>query len=152
MKRKSFLLLLLLLLSIGTAQSQEPISVRGKQVYFVSMLQLIVTPEKFDGKFVNVTGLLNLEFEGDAIYISRDDLENGVRANSVTLKPTKDMLEQQKTLNHKFVLLEGKFLKGTQQGRIVEISRFEIWSDPSNPIGKQYETERQRLELEHPKK
>ena len=38
----------------------------------VSMVQLIATPEKFDGKFVRVHGFLNLGFEGDSLYLHRE--------------------------------------------------------------------------------
>ncbi len=36
-----------------------------------SLIRLIATPEKYDGKTIQVIGYLHLEFEGDAIYLIR---------------------------------------------------------------------------------
>ena len=49
----------------------------------VSIIQLIATPEKFDGKFVSLIGFLCIAFEGDSIYLHREDLEKGIPRNGL---------------------------------------------------------------------
>lgn len=44
----------------------------------VSVIQLISTPELFNGKDVRVIGFLHLEFEGDAVYVHRDDFDHAI--------------------------------------------------------------------------
>ena len=48
----------------------------------VTMIQLIATPEKYDGQLVRVIGVGNLEFEGNCISLSKEDLKYGV-GNSI---------------------------------------------------------------------
>lgn len=52
----------------------------------VSLIQLIATPERYEGQRVSVTGFVHIEFEGDAIWLHRDDFLNGIHANSVWLQ------------------------------------------------------------------
>ena len=48
----------------------------------VSMIQLIANPQVYDNKRVRITGFLHLEFEGDAIYLHREDFSYALkRAN-----------------------------------------------------------------------
>ena len=47
------------------------------------MVQLLATPEKFDGKLVRVFGFLRLEFEGDALYFHREDDVQGLTRNGI---------------------------------------------------------------------
>ena len=42
-------------------------------VGLVSMVQVIANPTMFDGKRLQVLGFMHLEFEGNGIYISRED-------------------------------------------------------------------------------
>jgi len=51
--------------------------------YDISMLRLIVTPEKYHNKTVQIIGYLNLEFEGNAIYFHKEDYENGSSRNGM---------------------------------------------------------------------
>ena len=104
----------------------------------VSMVQLIATPEKFDGKFVRVFGFLNLEFEGDALYLHREDLVQSLVRNGVWVHRTEAMERDRKKLNRHYVLIEGIFdaqdhghmaLCG---GAIKDITRIETW--PPAPL------------------
>jgi hypothetical protein len=75
----------------------------------VSIVQLIATPEKFDGKVVQVMGFLRLEFEGDAIYLHEDDYRHAIHKNGlmVVTNPKIDM--EADKLNLHYVVLEGTF-------------------------------------------
>jgi len=93
----------------------------------VSMLQLIVQPEKYHGKFIRVQGFLRLEFEGKALYLHREDYANGLTKNGLWV----DMLEspEHMKLNMRYVLIEGVFNArdhghlGLWSGSIEKISR-----------------------------
>ena len=49
----------------------------------VSIVQLLATPEKFDGKLVRVIGFLCLAFEGDAVYLHREDFDHSLTQNAL---------------------------------------------------------------------
>ncbi len=100
----------------------------------VSIINLIATPERYSGKVVRVDGVLVLQFEGDAIYISKADAENSVSKNSISLQidysklgipekepsdpeQRKQMLSKAKSLKGmigKSVLIEGFFDKNSR--------------------------------------
>ena len=116
---------------IGALLVSTPISAEESEL--ISIIQLIVTPEKFDGKRVAVMGFLRLEFEGTAIYIHQDDYEHGIVKNGVWVSPLNGMCEKPKNLDQKYVLLEGRFdankngHMGLFSGSIVEITRCKSW-------------------------
>jgi hypothetical protein len=73
----------------------------------VGMVQLLANPEKFHGKFIRVEGFLRLEFEGDALYLHREDYANGLTKNAVWVDMPQD--GQHTKLNMHYVLIEGVF-------------------------------------------
>jgi hypothetical protein len=103
----------------------------------VSMVQLIATSEKWDGKFVRVIGFLNLEFEGDALYLHREDLVQSLD-NCVWVHRTDVMERDRKQLNRHYVVIEGIFdaqdhgHMGMFGGAIKDITRIETW--PPAPL------------------
>jgi hypothetical protein len=75
----------------------------------ISLIELIANPARFDGKQVRVTGYLVREFEGDAVYLHRDDYDHGIRRNGLWLTFSKDGADLRcKTLRYAFV--QGKFV------------------------------------------
>ena len=90
---------------------QKPKEIKQKkEVEYVSIINLIANPEKYYGKRVNVSGYLSTEFEGTAIYLSREDFENAIYRNAIALLLANSNDYQ---LYHKeFVTLEGIFIKG----------------------------------------
>jgi hypothetical protein len=83
----------------------------------VSMVQLLATPEKFHGKVVRVFGFLCLEFEGDALYLHREDNDQGLTRNGVWIHRTEAMDRDEKKLNKHYVLVEATF-DGEQHGHM----------------------------------
>ena len=55
----------------------------NKSPELVSLIQLISTPKAFDGADVQVIGFLRLEFEGNALYLHKEDFEQRISKNSV---------------------------------------------------------------------
>ncbi|HEU0299489.1 MAG TPA: hypothetical protein VFR37_08550 [Longimicrobium sp.] len=56
---------------------------RACTLYGVSIIELIASPRLYDGKRVRVMGWLHLEFEGNGIYLHRDDELHGLYRNGL---------------------------------------------------------------------
>ncbi len=99
----------------------------------VTLVQLIANPEKFNGKRVRVIGFLRLEFEGDVLYLHREDYENAILGNGIWVDVTPAITKQKASLNMNYVLLEGVFSSsdrghmGMWSGTIKQIRRAEVW-------------------------
>jgi len=112
-------------LLVAPIQAQEPTN--------VTLVQLIANPEKFDGKLVRVIGFLRLEFEGDVLYLHREDYENAIFGDGIWVDATPAMMKQKATLNMNYVLLEGIFSSsdrghmGMWSGAIRQIHRAQLW-------------------------
>jgi hypothetical protein len=112
----------------------------------VSMIQLIASPEKYDGKLIRVIGFLRLEFEGDALYYHKEDYEQSISKNAVWVNTTPEMMKHKDQLNNHYALLEGVFdakrlgHMGMFSGEISKIGRAITWPNPgsenSKPVGK----------------
>lgn len=84
-------------------------------MYEVSMVQLIANPDAFEGKKVAVIGVLNTEFEGDALYLHKEDLTARISLNSVSLVlPPNWTAISSACKNRSYVLLHGVFTAKTK--------------------------------------
>ncbi len=108
--------------------------IQAQQPTDVTLVQLIANPEKFDGKLIRVIGFLRLEFEGDVLYLHREDYENAILGNGIWVTVTPAITKQRATLNMNYVLLEGVFSSSERghmdmwSGTIKQIRRFELWA------------------------
>lgn len=103
----------------------------------VSLINLIATPEQYDGKLVRVIGVGNVKFESNGLYLSRDDYKKAITKNAVWLALDEELLEttyeKLKKSNGKYVLVEGIFNSkkkghfGRYSGTIDTITRYEFW-------------------------
>lgn len=108
----------------------------------VSMIQLIADPQRYDGKRVRIIGFLHLEFEGDAIYLHREDFEHGITKNALWVNLPTDMTREQiNAVNDKYVICSGTFAAGMHghmglnSGEMTKITRLEMWTDkPSSAL------------------
>ncbi len=113
---------------------QEGINPANQYATEVSMVQLLATPEKYDGKFVRVIGVGNLAFEGDFLSLSKEDHLYGA-GNSLWIELGKRAIpyNEAKAYNGRYVLVEGFFDKddrghlGMFCGSIKDISRYQLW-------------------------
>ena len=109
----------LFVISRADAQGLEP-----------SLIHLIATPERYDGKRVMVTGYCNLEFEGNAIYLHADDYRYFHTKNGVWLNVSKKMMSDPK-LRQTHCLVRGVFRAkdhghlGLFAGALSDIDRYE---------------------------
>jgi hypothetical protein len=98
----------------------------------VSMIQLIARPSDFDGEYVRVTGFYRHEFEGNLLYLHREDYEQGLTKNGVWMdgKPEHNMT---------YILVEGRFNAkrtghlGLSTGEIEAVTRIVPWVKRSAP-------------------
>ena len=100
----------------------------------VSLIRLIANPETFDGKRVRVIAFLHLEFEGNALYVSRADSENNVTKNGVWIDVPEPVRKDALQYSDRYVLVEGVFSakdhghRGLFSGALGKISRVEVWT------------------------
>ncbi|HSE21615.1 MAG TPA: hypothetical protein VLB68_08140 [Pyrinomonadaceae bacterium] len=98
----------------------------------ISMVQLLGQPEKYSGRKVQVIGLVHFEFEGNAIYLSREDYEYGIVTNAFWLALSDSV--QTKDVNDSYALVEGTFnpnMKGhfgVWNGSIENITLLKRWA------------------------
>jgi hypothetical protein len=99
----------------------------------VSVIQLISTPELFDGQSVRVIGFLHLEFEGDAVYVHRDDFDHLIEKNSVAVELSDAQARTWGKLNNHYVIIEGRFSSnakghlGARSGSLQNLTRLGDW-------------------------
>jgi hypothetical protein len=97
-------------------------------VVLLSLVALLSRPQDFDGKAVQVAGYGHFEFEGNALYLHREDLERSVVTNSIRLDVPED--RHFAPLNDQYVIVGGVFRASvggmaTRPGRLTEIFRYD---------------------------
>ncbi len=75
----------------------------------VSLIQLIANPQQFDGKPIRVLAYLHLEYEGDALYLHREDFDKKLWTNAVSISLEDAQLRHAKKLSGGFVVVEGVY-------------------------------------------
>jgi len=92
----------------------------------VSMVQLLATPERYEGRLVRVKGVAHFEFEESALYLHREDAENMNGSNGLWLSTG-----GHDELSDVFVIVEGRFTArshghlGAWPGEIRDVTRLE---------------------------
>lgn len=84
----------------------------NQNVQFVSMIDLITNPSKYDAKRVGVTGVLSVKFEDNALYFHKEDYLFGIPENAFSLELDESIINQYKHLQAKYVLVIGNFNAG----------------------------------------
>jgi len=111
-----------------TMSAPEPANVTN-----VTLVQLIANPEKFDGKLVSVIGFLRLEFEGNVLYLHREDYDHAILGDGIWVDVTPEMTKHKESLQMHYVLLVGIFDSkdrghmGMWSGSLTKIQRAEAW-------------------------
>jgi hypothetical protein len=133
--RFAFLILALLALSkFGLAQDRQV----GPPA--VSIVQLLSSPDKYDGKRVVAFGFLTIGQENNNLYFGKNDYDNDLLVNSIWIGLSNEMLKRTVELNMKYVRIVGVFhlghegRKSLSVGGIGEISDCAVLSDPDHPF------------------
>ncbi|MGA2833794.1 MAG: hypothetical protein ABSE55_12060 [Terracidiphilus sp.] len=100
----------------------------------VSLIQLIANPERYDKKIVRFIAYLHLEFEGDAVYLHRDDFEHAISNDAIWINLPRDIKADEKTaVNDRYVICTARFVAGRHghmgmfAGELEDVTRLEVW-------------------------
>lgn len=99
----------------------------------VSLIELIANPRSYHQKRVRVIGFVNLEFEGNAIYLHREDHQQRISANGLWLDLTGSQVVKRGDKIQKYSLIEATFdadqegHMGAWSGSLKEITRLDPW-------------------------
>lgn len=74
-----------------------------------SMIKLIADPGRYNGKRVQVIGFAHFEFEGNGIYLSKEDYQYALNVNGLWLSMTKSEIATFKEIGDSYVIVEGTF-------------------------------------------
>jgi len=111
-KRYIFLLAFIGLTLQSSAQKQQEIEdgTQCCETISISMEQLISTPEKYHEKEIIVTGFMNLQFEGTALYMHCEDYVYSSYRNGIWLDYFESaIMEDLSSLNQEYVNIKGVF-------------------------------------------
>ncbi len=134
-----------ILASNSTAQMKGyfPKPVPDDTAQDVSIVQLIAEPQKYNGKRVRLVGFVRIEFEGNAIYLHREDFQFGITKNGLWVDIPRDMTkQQQEAVNMHYVICAGVFQAsnhghmGMYSGAIEDVGRLQVWADQPDSSGK----------------
>jgi len=101
----------------------------------VSLVKLIASPEKYNGKRIQVIGYLHLEFEGNAIYLHQEDYKHGISENSFWVEFSSKLTKKRdlNKFNNRYVIIIGTFKAnekghmGMFGGTLDNIVRLDFW-------------------------
>jgi hypothetical protein len=98
----------------------------------VSLISLIATPEKFEGKYIRIEGVgyLDSKHSLSALFLTREDKLKGNGANGIYLYLSSFFAKIDR-LNNQFIIVQGVFRSADKghldsfQGSLVDIDRIE---------------------------
>jgi hypothetical protein len=98
------------------------------------MIVILAAPERYNGRPIRTNGFLRLQFEGNALFFHEEDYRQGLTKNALLLDLSTEEEAQFKTLNGRYVLIEGTVwasraaIESGQWGGILKhITRLEAW-------------------------
>ena len=87
----------------------------------VSLVAVLSNPASFDGNRLWVAGVINVEHEGDSLYLTKEHYRDRISKNSISLSFSYAALDAERSqlskLNGKYVLVEG-VLEADCQGHL----------------------------------
>ena len=121
-------------------------------ITYLSLVQLVANPEKYDGRLVCVAGYFDLEYEAATLYLHEEDAHNGLDENGIWLDVHGIKGDQIRPMNNKYVWMLGRFRAGPLFGppamapgppsninvvggltRILEIAEVRSGAQPASP-------------------
>jgi hypothetical protein len=128
---KPLIVAVALILAVATmTESSRP---ANKLPELVSLIQLISTPKAFDGEVVEVVGFLRIEFDGNALYLHKDDFEQRISKNRVWIGLDAKSQDAAAKLNMQYVILVGTFDASNKghmsmhSGALLHIGQMSAW-------------------------
>jgi hypothetical protein len=122
------------------APSTEPLP--GPQP--VSVIQLIASPEKFDGKLISTEGFIHIGFESDMLYLGYEDYQHALLRNAIWFERNPEIQRDREILDINYVGLTGVFVAKQisfapfATGGITKISKASLVSELKHPITEKF--------------
>jgi len=111
-----------------------------ENVVDVSLIQLIANPQLYEDKRVRITGFVDLQYEGDAIYLHQEDFNHGLTKNGLWINLPSNITQQQiRAINDHYVICTGRFVAknhghmGLFSGGMTDVTRLELWGPNLGP-------------------
>ena len=113
----------------------------------ISLVQLLASPQQFDGKAVMVQGFLRFYRQPKHglnvfLYLHEEDAKNLLDSNTVLVIPSKQMLRDEEKLDRTYVHMTARFAgvravgeESPGAGVLKDVQDCSVWSDPHRPIG-----------------
>jgi hypothetical protein len=101
-------------------------------VYDASIIQLLARPEVYDGKRVRLKGYIHFEFEGNGIYLHREDQQKALYNNGLWVQ-FRENIKVGAECQDRYVLIEGTFVARNRghmslwSGSVEDITRCVSW-------------------------
>lgn len=113
-----------------------------------SMSALFAVPERYEGRAVQLKGVLIIEFENVALYASENAARYGVASDALWLydfEYGRDKPAGSEAMNHRWIFIEGRFTAKHRGhldhfgGGLSEVSRFHLLPEslPIDDLGQQ---------------
>jgi hypothetical protein len=100
-------------------------------LYDASVIELVANPHLFDGKRVRTIGYIHFEFEGNGLYLHKEDYVRSIHANGLWVNLAQGV--RSADCQDRYALVEGMFRArdrghmGLWSGAISEITRCMPW-------------------------
>jgi hypothetical protein len=101
----------------------------------ITLLQVLSSPEKYHGQEMLLIGFLHIAFEGDGLYLHKEDFDHAIVGNMIWVDITEEMKKNQDNLNDRYVIIRGVFdandhgHMGLYSGALKKITRCDVWPD-----------------------
>jgi hypothetical protein len=108
---KTTILMLFLAISCGCQRkaTSDPYSYEAAHIAPVSIIRLVSTPERYNGKRVNVIGFCNIALEANAIYLHQEDYRAHLTRNAIRIEISPEMEKHKDLFQNKYVWVIGTF-------------------------------------------
>lgn len=116
--------------SPARAQLPSHLDKANQNAISVSLITLIANPDRYEGRVVRVIGFVQLEFEGNAIYLHEEDFRRAITDNALWLDAPKNFRGYEAG---SYAIVEGTFTSkqhghmGMFSGEIMNVTRLEPW-------------------------
>jgi len=91
-----------------------------------SIVTLLAQPASNIVKRVQVAGFLVLDFEGEALYLHKEDYQEGLTRNAIRMALTPEQMKQYQNLAGSYVSIEASFIKRRNSEDIFTGSLFDV--------------------------
>ena len=122
-----------------TMRCQQADAHQRCQLWAPSLIELIARPELYDGRRVRVMGFVNFEFEGNGLYLGREDWERSIIRNALWIDPPpgfeSDSGAARASPNRRYVIVEATFNARHRghlsmfSGALENVTRLDAWGD-----------------------